>query len=107
MNMLQQLQQVQADMAAAQASLEAATVEATVGGGLVKATVSGTGELRSITIDPSVVDPGDVETLEDLVLAAVTEGMRQARELQQEKMGAATSSLDLGALGGGLGDLFG
>ena len=56
-------------------------VEATVGGGVVKATVTGSGELVAISIDPGVVDPDDVETLEDLVLAAVTEANRQAREL--------------------------
>jgi DNA-binding YbaB/EbfC family protein len=106
MKMLRQLQQVQADMAAAQQALEEATVEATVGGGVVKAVVSGAGELRAISIDPSVVDPDDVETLEDLVLAAVTEGMRQARAMQAEKMAAAAGpmgGLDLGSIGNLLG----
>jgi DNA-binding YbaB/EbfC family protein len=79
-----------------------------VGGGVVKATVNGEGALRAISIDPSVVDPMDVETLEDLVVAAVTEAARQAKELQREKLGAATSGLDLGSLGlGGLDDLLG
>jgi DNA-binding YbaB/EbfC family protein len=83
-------------------------VEATVGGGVVKATVNGEGALLSISIDRSVVDPDDVETLEDLVVAAVHEATRQAKVLQQEKLGAVTpdlGSLDLGALG--LGDLGG
>jgi DNA-binding YbaB/EbfC family protein len=105
--MFQQIQRMQQDMQLAQEELANARVDATVGGGVVKATVTGAGELVAISISPDVVDPTDVETLEDLVLAAVTEATRQARELQQEKLGAATASLDLGALGGGLGGLFG
>ena len=108
MNMLEQVQKMQADMQAAQQALEAAVVEATVGGGVVKATVNGEGALRAISIDPSVVDPADVETLEDLVVAAVTEAARLAEALQREKLGAATSGLDLGSLGlGGLDGLLG
>jgi DNA-binding YbaB/EbfC family protein len=99
MNMLAQVQKMQADMQAAQQALESAVVEATVGGGVVKATVNGQGALRAISIDPSVVDPTDVETLEDLVVAAVTEAARQAKVLQGEKLGAATAGLDLGSLG--------
>lgn len=106
MKMLQQIQKMQQEMQAAQEALANATVEATAGGGVVKATVTGDGELRSVSIDPSVVDPDDVETLEDLVVAAVNEAVRQARELQAEKMGAATAGLDLGPLGG-LGGLLG
>jgi DNA-binding YbaB/EbfC family protein len=106
MKMLRQIQQMQEDMAAAQAALADATVEATAGGGVVKATVSGEGDLRAISIDPSVVDPDDIETLEDLVVAAVHEAVRQARALQQEKMGAATAGIDMNALGG-LGGLLG
>lgn len=100
MNLLQQVQKMQQDLQAAQQALADATVEATVGGGVVKATVTGQGELRAIAIAPSVVDPDDVETLEDLVVAAVTEAVRQARVLQQEKMGAVTGGIDLGVLGG-------
>ena len=111
MGLFGQIQKMQSDMQAAQDALAGETVEATVGGGVVKATVSGDGELRSITIDRSVVDPDDVETLEDLVVAAVHEAMRRAKELQHEKLGAVTpdlGSLDLGALGlGDLGNLLG
>jgi hypothetical protein len=107
MKMLRQIQKMQEDMRAAQEALANATVEATAGGGVVAATVTGEGELRSVRIDRSVVDPDDVETLEDLVVAAVNEAMRQARALQQEKMGAATAGLDLGALGGQLGGQLG
>jgi len=108
MNLLQQVQKMQADMQAAREALAAEVIEASVGGGLVKATVSGDGTLRTVSIDPRVVDPNDVETLEDLVVAAVHEAARQAKELQREKLGAATpdlGSLDLGSLG--LGDLGG
>jgi DNA-binding YbaB/EbfC family protein len=108
MDMFSQIQKMQADMQAAQDALANELIEAAVGGGVVKATVTGEGDLRSISIDPSVVDPLDVETLEDLVVAAVHEATRQAKELQRERLGAVTpdlGSLDLGALG--LGDLGG
>jgi DNA-binding YbaB/EbfC family protein len=102
--MMKQMQKMQADMAAAQDALADATVEGSAGGGVVKAVVSGTGELQSVHIAPEVVDPDDVEMLEDLVLAAVGDGLRQAQALQQESMGGVTGGLDLGALGdlGGL-----
>jgi DNA-binding YbaB/EbfC family protein len=103
MKAMRQIQKMQADMASAQEELAGTTLEATVGGGVVKATVTGDGELRAISIDPSVVDPDDIETLEDLVVAAVVEGMRQAKELQAERLGAAAGSVDLGSLGGLLG----
>ncbi len=103
MDMLKQVQQMQASMAAAQAELASSTVSATVGGGVVQATVSGDGDLREIKIDPSVVDPDDIETLEDLVVAAVVEATRQAKELQSEKLGAVTGGIDLGSMLGGLG----
>ena len=103
MDMLKQVQQMQADMQAAQEALANATIDATVGGGVVRATVTGAGELRAIKIDPSVVDPDDIETLEDLVVAAVTEATRQAKALQAEKLGAATGGIDLGSMLGGLG----
>jgi DNA-binding YbaB/EbfC family protein len=102
-NPMEMLVQMQASMAAAQAELANSKVDATVGGGVVRATVSGDGELLSIEIDPSVVDPDDIETLEDLVVAGVVEAMRMARELQAEKLGAATGGLDLGSMLGGFG----
>ncbi len=107
MDMLKQVQQMQASMAAAQEALANTTVSATVGGGVVEATVTGEGDLRSIKIDASVVDPDDIETLEDLVVAAVVEAVRQAREMQSEKLGAVTGGIDLGSMLGGLGDLGG
>jgi DNA-binding YbaB/EbfC family protein len=109
MNLFAQVQKMQADMQAAQEALAAERVEASVGGGVVKATVSGDGTLLTISIDPSVVDPADVDTLEDLVVAAVHEATRLAKEKQQETLGgvmpANLGGLDLGALG--LDGLFG
>jgi DNA-binding YbaB/EbfC family protein len=101
--MLRQMQQMQTEMAAAQAALEEQTVEGSAGGGVVKAVVSGTGELRSVSISADVVDPDDVEMLEDLVLAAVGDAMRAAQRLQADRMGSVTGGLDLGSLGGLLG----
>jgi len=100
---MRQMQQMQADMAAAQEALEAETVEATSGGGMVKAVVTGAGVLQAVSIAPEVVDPEDVEMLEDLVVAAVSEAMRLAQERGAERMGAVTGGLDLGGLGGLLG----
>jgi nucleoid-associated protein EbfC len=105
MKMLRQIQKMQTDMVAAQEALANETVEASAGGGVVKATVNGHGEVKNISIDPSVVDPDDVETLEDLVVAAITEALRQAHELQQQRMGAVTGGL--GGLGAGANDLLG
>jgi nucleoid-associated protein EbfC len=101
--MMRQMQKMQSDMAAAQDALAAAIVEGSAGGGMVKATVSGSGELQSVSISPDVVDPEDVEMLEDLVVAAVSDALRRAQELQAEKMGAVTGGMDLGGLGGLLG----
>jgi DNA-binding YbaB/EbfC family protein len=101
--MMRQMQKMQEDMVAAQEALAAETVEASAGGGTVKAVVTGAGELRSLAIAPEVVDPEDVEMLEDLVVAAVGEGLRQAQELQASRMGSVTGGLDLGGLGGLLG----
>jgi DNA-binding YbaB/EbfC family protein len=108
MGIFEQVQQMQANIQAAQEALANEVVEASVGGGVVKASVNGEGALLSISIDASVVDPTDVETLEDLVVAAVHEAARQAKVLQAEKLGAVTpdlGALDLGALG--LGDVGG
>jgi DNA-binding YbaB/EbfC family protein len=101
--MMRQVQKMQADMVAAQEALAEETVEASVGGGMVTAVVSGTGDLQKISISPDVVDPDDVEMLEDLVVAAVVEATRMAQELAQERMGGLTSGLDMGGLGGLLG----
>jgi len=99
--MLRQVQQMQAAMAQAQQEIAATEVTGSAGGGMVTATVTGNGDLKAIKIDPGAVDPDDVEMLEDLVVAAVTEARRSAEQLAQEKMGAITGGL--GSLMGGMG----
>jgi DNA-binding YbaB/EbfC family protein len=97
--MLQQVQKMQQDMVAAQEQLKNETVEASAGGGMVKVVVSGDLEVKSITIDAAAIDPEDPELLQDMVLAAVNEGLRSAQELAASKMGGLTGGLDLGGLG--------
>jgi nucleoid-associated protein EbfC len=95
--LMKQAQKMQQDMMQAQEALKDEVVEASAGGGMVKVTVSGDLEVKSIAIDPQAVDPEDVELLQDMVLAAVNEGMRSAQELAASKMGGITGGL------GGLG----
>jgi DNA-binding YbaB/EbfC family protein len=97
--MLQQVQKMQQDMVAAQEQLKHETVESSAGGGMVKVTVSGDLEVKSIVIDPAAIDPDDPELLQDMVLAAVNEGLRSAQELAASKMSGLTGGLDLGGLG--------
>jgi DNA-binding YbaB/EbfC family protein len=97
--MLQQVQKMQQDMQAAQDELKNELVEASAGGGMVTVTVSGNLEVRAVKIDPSAVDPDDVEILADMVLAAVNEGLRMAQELAARKLGGVGGGLDLGGLG--------
>lgn len=99
--LMKQAQKMQQQMATAQAELAEAELTGTAGGGLVTVTISGTGEVTSVKIDPKAVDPDDVETLEDLVLAAFHNASEAVRSLTEEKMGPLTSGL--GGLGGGLG----
>ena len=99
--LMKQAQKMQQQMAEAQAELAEAEVTGTAGGGLVTVTAKGTGDITAIKIDPKAVDPDDVETLEDLVLAAVHNAMEAVKDLTQEKMGPLASGL--GGLGGGLG----
>jgi DNA-binding YbaB/EbfC family protein len=91
--LMKQAQKMQEQLMAAQAELADAQVEGSAGGGLVKATVSGAGELVSLAIDRSVVDPDDVETLTDLVVAAVRDASRVAQEMTAEKMGPLAGGL--------------
>ena len=95
--LMKQAQQMQQQLMAAQEELASTQVEGTAGGGLVRATMTGGGELVALAIDPKAVDPDDVETLQDLVVAAVRDGARAASELAQEKMGPVSGGL------GGLG----
>ena len=94
-NLQRMAQQMQQEMLRVQRELESATVDGTAGGGVVKATVTGKQELLSLTIDPSAVDPSDVEMLQDLVLAAVNEALRASGELAESKMAAVTGGLRL------------
>jgi len=98
-NMMKQVQQMQEDMFAAQAALAQTTVDGTAGGGMVKATVTGTGDLVAIELSPEVVDPDDIEMLQDLVVAAVADANRTAQALQSERMGGVTGGIDLSAFG--------
>lgn len=91
--MMKQMQKMQADMARVQTELQEETVSATAGGGAVTATVSGGLEIKAVRIDPKVVDPEDVEMLEDTIVAAVNEAMRQAQDLAQRRIGEITGGL--------------
>lgn len=91
--MLKQMQKMQADMERVQTELAQESVTAAAGGGAVTARVSGALELLEIKIDPAAVDPEDVEMLEDTVVAAVNEGMRQAQQLAQQRLGAVAGGL--------------
>jgi len=87
--------QMQQEMAKATAEIEAARVDGSAGGGVVKATVSGKGDLLSIEIDPSAVDPSDVSMLQDLIVAAVTEAQNGARQMAEARMASVTGGLRL------------
>ena len=98
--LMKQVQQMQADMAKAQEELKNETVEASAGGGMVKVVMTGDMALRELTISPDAIDPDDPELLQDMVTAAVNEGIRAAQELASAKLGPIT-----GGMGGGGGGL--
>ena len=104
-NMQKMLLKMQRDMETAQQEIRDATVEASAGGGMVTVTVSGDGQLKDIKISADAIDPDDPELLQDMVLAAVNEGLRQASELAAAKMEKVTGGLGgmLGGGGGGMG----
>ena len=85
-NMMKQAQKMQQELAKMQAELEASSFTATAGGGAVKATVSGKRELKHLEIKPECVDPEDVEMLQDMILAAVNEALRNAEETRNAEM---------------------
>ena len=97
--MMKQVQKMQQDMAAAQEQLANETVTSSAGGGMVTVTVTGDLVVKDITIAPDAIDPDDPELLQDMVLAAMNEALRQAQELAANKMGGLTGGLDLGGLG--------
>ena len=98
-NMAKLAQQMQAEMARVQAELDALTLEGTAGGGAVTAVVNGRGELVSLAIDREVVDPDDVDMLQDLVTAAVNDGLRRVKQTTEEKMARVTGGLRLPGMG--------
>ena len=93
--MLKQAQAMQAKMMQAQEELKQARVEGSAGGGMVSATVNGQGELISVKLTPEVVNPDDIEMLEDLILAAVSDAANKAREMMEARMGALTGGMKL------------
>ena len=97
--MMQQIQRLQEEMVKTQEALGGETVEVTAGGGAISIVITGHLEVRSITIDPEVVDPEDVEMLQDLVLAAVNEAIQKAQAMAAERMGKLTGGLNLQGLG--------
>jgi len=96
--MLKQAQELQAKLIKTQNELANASVEASSGGGAVTVVVTGQQELRSIKISPEVVDPEDVELLEDMIMAAMNEAMEKAKELAAKRMGAITGGLNIPGL---------
>jgi len=93
--LLKQAQQMQAKMAQVQAELAEKSVEASAGGGMVKVVMNGRHEVVSVTIDPEVVDPQDIEMLEDLVAAAVTEAANRVEEMVRDEMSSITGGIPL------------
>ncbi len=96
--MMKQVQKMQADMASAQEKLKDEVVEASAGGGMVKAKMSGDLRLLELQIDPQAADPEDVELLQDMVLAAINEALRAAQELAASKLGGITGGMGLPGL---------
>ena len=97
-NLFKQAQEIQARLARVQEELARKTVEASAGGGMVRVAVNGQLALSSIKIDPTVVNPQEIEMLEDLVLAAVNEGLRLAREMAAEEMSKITGGVKIPGL---------
>jgi DNA-binding YbaB/EbfC family protein len=93
--MAKQVQQMQQELLRVQDELAALTVDGSAGGGVVTAVVTGKQDLVSVTIDPSAVDPSDVEMLQDLIVAAVNDAIRSSRKVGEEKMNAVTGGLSL------------
>ncbi|MFQ5428661.1 MAG: YbaB/EbfC family nucleoid-associated protein [Thermodesulfobacteriota bacterium] len=94
-NIMKQAQQMQARMAEIQKEMGGRTCEASAGGGMVTALVNGNQDLLSIKIDPAVVDPDDVDMLQDLICAAVNEGYRRSKQMVSEEMGKLTGGLGM------------
>ena len=98
--MMAQVQKIQEDMATTQESLKDEIVEASVGGGMITVRMTAMQELRGIEIQPEVVDPDDVEMLQDLLVAAFNQAAAKAQAVSEEKMAPFASMLDMGGFGG-------
>jgi DNA-binding YbaB/EbfC family protein len=92
-NLQRMAQQMQQELVRIQGELETMTIDGSAGGGVVKAVVTGKQELVSVTIDPSAVDPSDVDMLQDLIVAAVNDALGNSRRVAEEKMSAVTGGL--------------
>ena len=98
MQMMKQAQKMQQDLLKMQEEMESKEYEATAGGGVITAVVSGKRELVRVNIDPEAVDPDDVEMLQDTVMAAINEALRTATETSEREMGKLTGGMNLGGL---------
>ena len=95
---MKQAQEFQKNMTKIQQEIEELTVESSVGGGAVKASVSGKMEIVSITISPEVIESGDMQMIQDLIVAAANEGLSKAKEIASEKMGGLTGGMKIPGL---------
>ena len=100
--MMKQVQKMQADMAKLQEELEEKTVEATAGGGAVKVVANGKNEILEIEIDPDILDPEDVEMVQDIIMAACNEALRNAQELVNQEMSKVTGKMNIPGMPPGL-----
>ncbi len=98
MQQMQQLQALQSQMQQLQDEIEAKEITTTAGGGAVEIVISGKKELKSIKLKPEIVDPDDIEMLQDLIVAAVNEGIRQVEEMLENEMGKLTGGLGIPGL---------
>ena len=99
-NMMQKIQKMQEEMAKTQAAVEEAEFTSSAGGGAVEVTVNGKHEVKAIKMKPEVIDPEDIDMLEDLLLASINEAMRKADEAMESEMGKLTGGLNIPGLPG-------
>ncbi|MCD7774171.1 MAG: YbaB/EbfC family nucleoid-associated protein [Clostridiales bacterium] len=99
-NMMQKLQKIQEEMAQKQSEVEASEFTASAGGGAVEVTVSGKHEVKSIKMQPEIIDPEDIDMLEDLLLASLNEAMRKADETMENEMNKLSGGLNIPGMGG-------
>ena len=98
-DMMKQVQKMQARMMELQEELNAKDVEGSAGGGMVKAIVTGRGDIKAVKIDPQVIKDGDIEMLEDLIVAAITQAQESAAKLNQDTMSELTGGMNIPGLG--------